>query len=344
MLSFSKGIPIARIEGGKYDGKIIHLFDPDNKDYDVCCEKCSKKCRSRRCCADCKFRTGGCKQCGGSDIEQDNPIDIMNYDDIRHYFGKDLNAIQMDRLIRTLKVAKRGGTAEDFLEFKDILNEFKKRAEKEIVINDKGRIIILPNPNEEIGQRVFCAGPSGSGKSTIAGQYIEELMKMFPKKEFILFSKVEEDEALDHLKPNRVNISKKLIDYPIKTEDLKNSITLFDDIDKIQDPKIVDSLQRLRNAMLETGRHDLTYTICCGHQIANNAETKVQLNECDCVIFFPRAGVHGIKYFLTSYCGLSKKQIEKIIHLPSRWVAIFKIYPMYVLYEKGCFLLNSMQD
>jgi hypothetical protein len=65
------------------------------------------------------------------------------------------------------------------------------------------------------------------------------------------------------------------------------------------------------------------------------------LNEATTVCFFPRAGsTYHIKTYLTKYVGLEKNQIKKILNLPSRWVALYRSYPMYVLYEKGIYLLN----
>ena len=56
-------------------------------------------------------------------------------------------------------------------------------------------------------------------------------------------------------------------------------------------------------------------------------------------MIFPKSGNRkGMVYALSNYCGFDKKTIEKILTLPSRWVLIGKEYPMYVLYEKGCFL------
>lgn len=57
MLSFDKGRPIAKIEGGKLNGEIVHLQTDDNSQ---CCSKCSKKCLKKPCC-------GGCNMCYDSD-------------------------------------------------------------------------------------------------------------------------------------------------------------------------------------------------------------------------------------------------------------------------------------
>lgn len=53
MFTFGKGIPIAKIIGGKLNGEIIYLDTEQDKD--ICCKKCSKFCLLKNCCKKCKF-------------------------------------------------------------------------------------------------------------------------------------------------------------------------------------------------------------------------------------------------------------------------------------------------
>jgi hypothetical protein len=76
------------------------------------------------------------------------------------------------------------------------------------------------------------------------------------------------------------------------------------------------------------------------HLMSNYRETRRVLNEATTVVFFPRSGsTHQIKKFLTTYAGLEKDMIKKILKLPSRWVALYKTYPMFILHERGAFML-----
>ena len=55
---------------------------------------------------------------------------------------------------------------------------------------------------------------------------------------------------------------------------------------------------------------------------------------------FPKSGSsQQIRYCLKQYYGLNNKQINAILSLPSRWITIYKNYPMCVLYEKGAFVI-----
>lgn len=51
MLSAKSGIPIAKIKGGKMDGCIIHVCDPDKQ----CCDRHCSKCMKRPCCRKCPY-------------------------------------------------------------------------------------------------------------------------------------------------------------------------------------------------------------------------------------------------------------------------------------------------
>jgi hypothetical protein len=63
------------------------------------------------------------------------------------------------------------------------------------------------------------------------------------------------------------------------------------------------------------------------------------------VTIFPSGlGGKAMKYLLDNYFGLDKEQIKKIKNLNSRWVTIQKGFPMSVMSDKECFLLNDHSD
>jgi hypothetical protein len=64
------------------------------------------------------------------------------------------------------------------------------------------------------------------------------------------------------------------------------------------------------------------------------------MNEMTSVTIFPKSGsAQQIRYALTTYYGLSKQQVQNILNIRSRWVTVYKSYPMTVLHEKGAFIL-----
>lgn len=145
---------------------------------------------------------------------------------------------------------------------------------------------------------------------------------------------------MDILKPVRIPIDQRLVEEPIELNLIKDSLVIFDDVDTIKDKKILDSLEHLQNSILELGRHENIYCINSRHQLLNYKATRCLLNESQIIVFFTKSGAaHVIKQMLNKYCGLDKEQIDKIFRLDSRWVALHKCYPMYIVSEHNLYLL-----
>lgn len=193
---------------------------------------------------------------------------------------------------------------------------------------------------------VYIAGPAGSGKSTYATQLIKDYLKMFPETEFYVFSRTDAktDPALQGLKINQVKIDESLLQNPIDIEKEvgDRSLIFFDDCGTIQNEELKKYVEKLMIDIMEVGRRLHINIIITNHLINPNDRKfgRSVLNELHYFSFFPRSGnTYQITYCLKNYFGLSKKQIDHILHLPSRWVTIAKRYPMYVMYEKGIYLL-----
>lgn len=337
MLSFEKGRPIAIVQGGRYDKKIINLYDPTQK----CCEKCKGiECRYNPCCEECK---GG--DCGKGTMMDASPIQTPILDNINDDFIKKIKAGKFS--INDYKQLMRSFKSEQEPENEWLRDVYKKskevsndRSKKEFLIHDEG--IIQPLPRFDKTERAYISGPTDSGKSYFVRKYMEQLRKVYPNRKIYLFSDVEEDEEIDKI-PNliRVHLDEDLIKKkPIRPETLKNSIVLFDDIDSIQNPKLYKVIAALRDSLLRRGRHEDISVICTNHLLTNYKDTRIILNECNTITFFPRSGgTDAIKYTLKKYGGLSSKQIQTVMSLPSRWIMLYKCYPNFILYEKGVYLL-----
>jgi hypothetical protein len=338
MLSLTRGLPIAKIIGGELDGKIVHIYDPDVK----CCDKCSKKCgvKSKFCCSKCSG-SGGClnKNDDTPDIEYEDIFDILDEDFIRkgkkkmnwNDFGTIKNAIKHKR--EPVEPDMRGiyGSA---------VKELHDRSKKEFFIPDEGTLRVLPNANKT--ERIYVAGPTDSGKSHWSRKYIDEWVKLFPKMPVFLFSDVDDDVELDDIpKLHRIKINEELVTHPLKSTDFPTgSLCLFDDTDSIIDPKILKAIESLRNHLLRRGRHESLYVVVSNHMLSDYTKTRIILNECNAITIFPKSGAaNGIMYTLKKYCGFNSKQISKLMALNSRWVTVYKNFPMYVVYEKGVYLL-----
>ncbi len=208
-----------------------------------------------------------------------------------------------------------------------------------------GKFQQIPDPNTE-RQILYITGPSGSGKSTYTANYTKLYKKIFKKNPIYIFSALKDDETLDILEPKRFKINKEsLLDDPINTEDLKNSLVIFDDIDSISDKNLKNAVYAILDSILTTGRHFNISCIITNHLPTGGHLTRQILNECHSICYFPHSGNNGkLKKFLIDQVGLDKTDIIRNKKSKSRWATIFKNYPMVCMTEKQINLLGNDDD
>ena len=201
-----------------------------------------------------------------------------------------------------------------------------------------------PNINKE-RDVLFIFGQSGSGKSYYVMMYSNNYKKIYPKRPIYCFSTVGSDGgSLDKIKSlKRVDLNLLLQDNEvIETENFKNSLIIFDDVDNISDKKLKNLVWKYMNNFLQTGRH-YNISVCITFHVgcAGN-ETKMILNEATSITYFPiTIGARALKYICDSYLGLSKKQLEKLKKIESRWITINKTYPKTITTENQAYILRN---
>lgn len=297
-----QGRKIARVVGGKNDGKYIYL--QDEKDT----------------------------------LEMD--ISLLSKDFFKKH--KKIKKGDAVKLIQSIKEQNPPQEEELRELYMEAMEDLRKQKRNEIRITD-GKLQAIPN--KKVVEKIYISAPSGAGKSTWCGNWISEFKKMFKDDEYYVFSTIKQDKVLDKHEPIRVALTKELLEDPISPEEIRDSVCVFDDVDTITDPKIRNNICGLRDWLLEQGRHFNIRMLLTSHLLMNYTSTRRLLNESTAVVFFPKCGsTYHIKRFLKQYAGLDKSQIKRILNLPSRWVALYKTYPMYVMYEKGIYLLSNEDD
>jgi hypothetical protein len=332
MLTFeNKGTPIAIVNGGKDDNKILNLV----KKQDKCCENCIGHCDNfNKCCEGCK---GG--ECGGQMINPD-PVDSIDVDYLRQQ-KKNIKPRQWEELIRALQ--RRQEPDNPLL--RDLYNKSQMRTREnsitEYSISGFGKLVPVPDMN--LGDfMVYLAGPNGAGKSYVIKLFLEQMRKVHPNLKIHLFTDVDaidDPELKDFPGLLRIPLDNRL-NKPFKTRDFLNSCVIFDDIDSCQDKKVRQNLEGFRDNLLKIGRKMRISCMVTNHMINTGKNTTTVMNECKYITLFPKAGnKYAINYCLKSYIGLDRKQINKIYDLPSRWVLVHKAYPYYVISEYSAYIL-----
>jgi len=190
--------------------------------------------------------------------------------------------------------------------------------------------------------RVCLAGTSLCGKSYLAGKMAEDYSSRFPDNKICIFSYIDQDDAYDSLKNlHRIRIDESILDEPIDLKELHDALIIFDDIECFTNKYIRDELVRLRNACINSGRHEGIATISIRQQMLEGSQTKATLNGMFQFVGFPHAASRfQFGNWLDRYLGLNRKQIKEILKLPSRFVLVNNTAPLFVLYEKGCKLIE----
>jgi hypothetical protein len=200
-----------------------------------------------------------------------------------------------------------------------------------------GKFEVIPNIKKE-RDVVSYFGSSGVGKSYSINQFVINYKKLFPKNYVYLFSRKADDNSFSkNIKFDRVKIDYSLITTPIKYEEFKDSIVVFDDIDGLESTTkeqrlIKAEVHNLKNQILELGRSLNITCLISSHISTKGNETKTLINESHLTFIYPSSGgpYHRL---LSFYYGFNNKQIQKIKDFNSRWVCLTRSFPRAIITE-----------
>jgi hypothetical protein len=307
-LNFYKGIPLAKVIGGKHNGEILYIDDtaeiiPDEKQVEFDDEILNELIFSK--------------------MKGKNRENIARYKSVMDHLKKDVlpsdyHTQELYKKSKQLKDDKKG---------------------KEVYFSDAS-LQMIPNPLLE-RQTLYISGVSGSGKSTFIKNYVAMYKKLYPKRQIILFSQKESDPALDDIKNLiRIKIDNELVEDPINCyETFKDAMVIFDDVDAVGDKKIKNAIDKLKEDCLQNGRDHNIETLITSHNVSNGLSTRTILRESMYAVLFKSGPQMQTKYYLMRYLGFSKQQSDRALSLPSRWFAIRQHAPMVVIYEKGAYII-----
>ena len=252
-----------------------------------------------------------------------------------------LNADKIGRPLAKVVGGDRDGA---IISVSDKFNDKDAKTEsKSFKICHEGIFQQIPDTTKE-REIIYITGCSGSGKSTYTRKFIEQHKKNNPDIEIYLFSALPDDESLDSVEPKRIILDDTIISDPIDVKEFSGCIVIFDDIDVLTNKKIREEVYKILNQILEIGRHYKINCIVTNHLPTNGRDTRRILNESSCFVYFPHSANAKIKYFLTEYVGIDKKMISKLKRQQSRWVCLYKNYPMVYLTERQIGLVNAIDD
>ena len=203
---------------------------------------------------------------------------------------------------------------------------------------------------------MFIAGTPGAGKSYLAKQMINLLP---PDIDILLFTALDEKDGnfdelgksrLFKIKMNPEVLGKISLAEIRKRSSGKQTILLFDDVDKIRDPKVQAATFAIMNDALANGRghekHDGNgdiHVLCTSHSLNDYQKTKYTFENSNYVALFPGTTPALQMYRMFDKLGLDKKLCQKMLRLGRsqeiRSVIIHKVVPMYMIYGNKIMLL-----
>lgn len=203
---------------------------------------------------------------------------------------------------------------------------------------------------------MFIAGTPGAGKSYLAKQMIKLLPPTTP---ILLFTALEENDGnfaelgkdrLFKIKMKPEVLTKINLAEIRKRATTPQTILLFDDVDKIRDPKVQNATFALMNDALANGRGHETHdgkgdihVICTSHSANDYQKTKYTFENSNYVALFPGTTPPLQMYRMFDKLGLEKELCQKMIKLARmqkiRSIIIHKVVPMYMIFGDKIMLL-----
>lgn len=215
-------------------------------------------------------------------------------------------------------------------------------------------------PKEKIPYHTNFCGPSGSGKSTALGKVLDQMIHIMPKPDaedeetgrirgrVIVFSGAPADEPIDRARRGFESIRVDLEDpelFELRKKEqiehfLSNNIVVYDDIERLGG-KVGKFLLDHRSYMLECARHYGSHVMTISHDPKGSHITKVVNQETTGLFCFPlHSPGEKLRSYMKVYYSLTPEQIERIFMLESRWVYIRRVYPRWIIYETGMYLID----
>lgn len=205
---------------------------------------------------------------------------------------------------------------------------------------------VCPEPTHVAKARdlFYLSGQSGCGKSTMIKMIATRYRALWPKRHIVLISKLEEDETLPTGVPP-LYVQRLMLDTLVTTKvelpELQNVLLLVDDVEGLPKEQAV-AVQDLVDLVGNQGRHYSTSMVYASHMSTDYKRTRTLLMESQWYVFYPTAtSASQLRHLLERYGGLDRAQVAAARKLPSRWVALRKVYPPLILYDGGAYILNA---
>ena len=213
---------------------------------------------------------------------------------------------------------------------------------------EDGNFIPIPNPKYD-SNVYYLNGPRGSGKTYLSVNIAEIYNEMYPDRPIYIFSQTAKTDQNVKLYGRLKNLQvmvldESLITSPLKLEELRDSLCIFDDYNTLGDVTIQEgkktkkynlskAVQAIIDDVIQNGRHYNISSIICSHMMFAYAKSRQILEELNYLVFYSDTGARHKRKYLQDFMGLEKKDVTSILSKKSRWTLVSKISPRYIITE-----------
>lgn len=253
------------------------------------------------------------------------------------------DSTKIESLEEKKKRLKKGDKQERLIDLvsSDNLDELKQEVKLE---DDDERLQPLMVLHDGCPNRIYIVGQSYCGKTFQAAKMAQDWVNIFPKSKvaYISFNEDDDKSCNDKNIENfvKLKIDESILEDPIGLDELHDKLVIFDDVEGFSNPKIVKALELLSKQCINQGRHRLVGSIICRQKLMDGHKSSFVLNGIHQIMGFPHSGSrHQLRKYLDKYLNLPNKKIEKILNVPSRWILINVCNPMFLIHERGAFIV-----
>jgi len=213
---------------------------------------------------------------------------------------------------------------------------------------EDGNFIPIPNPKFD-SNVYYLNGPRGSGKTYLSVSIAEMYNELHPDRNIYIFSQTATTDQNTKLYGRLKNLQVMVLDdtlitNPLKLEELRDSLCIFDDYNTLGEVSIQEgkktktynlskAVQKIIDDVIQNGRHYNISSIICSHMMFAYAKSRQILEELNYLVFYRDTGSRHKRKYLQDFMGLEKQDVTNILARKSRWTLVSKMSPRFVLTE-----------
>jgi energy-coupling factor transporter ATP-binding protein EcfA2 len=179
---------------------------------------------------------------------------------------------------------------------------------------------------------IVISGKKGIGKTELAKFMAYVYHEKLPRNRVIIFSGIKDlyndlpwAIKVDLKEVEQEEQEKSRGDYsgvPDASE-FRDSLVIFDDMEKMPNVKIEKMLYQLANVLAKNGRNFGTNVICILHQVNKGLQSTTLLREANTFVIFPRSYDMNTFNTLVHHLGFSKKTRRLCMHKKTNGLFLF---------------------